>query len=105
MALLHVQQLPGVLIGMCPPDLEAPRLLDPSNLVHLPPPPGVRIALPGDCVKFWARLKIGFHFWARRPACAPIHWWAEAGCGSTITTSTTLLRIAIPLQHLLRSVS
>jgi hypothetical protein len=31
-----VQQLPGVLIGVCPPDLKAPRLLDPSNLIHPP---------------------------------------------------------------------
>src|SRR4051794_3682435 len=70
MALLHVQQFPGVLIGFCPPDLEAPWLLNPSNLVHSAPPlRGWRIAPLEESVKeFVAGLGIGISLSARRPA-------------------------------------
>src|SRR5262249_45905199 len=39
MTLLHLDQLARIRVGMCPPDLEAPRLVDVANLVHSVPYP------------------------------------------------------------------
>src|SRR4051812_27597581 len=106
MALFQVQQFPGVLIGMCPPDLEAPRLLNPSNLVHLPTPSGDEDRTAGRVCQVLGRIGDRFTSGAgggrlcsstQRPAITGgllerwlLHadpWWAEAG--ATITTSAT----------------